>query len=165
MKFQPYNFLIMMAAVGLAASTGWAAHEFTEMQMQENIQEAYELGYADGSNQTRKAIMEPVQEFDAEGYSIQFMNEKHPTMEWNKTHDVLGYTNSNEPGDINLRANMSKQQTYETCVHEHLHDLGIGSTYHYYIEMWESQIQDPMCLEVVDRANVTNGEVNEGPYR
>lgn len=159
------NVAIVLASIGLAMSTGLAAHEWTQLQMQESIQEAYELGYNNGSQDQKERIMQPVQQFDVEGYNIQFRNEEHPVMQWNSTHEVLGYTEKTTPGDINLRANMSKQQTYETCVHERLHDLGIGSTYHHWINMWETQIQDPICLEVVDRANYTNGKLEEGPFQ
>jgi len=158
----------VVAAVALILVAAFLSHEVTEGMMQSDIQEAYEQGYnqgyENGSEDAREEIMKPVQEFDIEGYHIQFMHENHPKIQHNSTHEVIGYTMSKKPGDISIRANMSKQQTYETCVHEHLHDLGIGSTYHYYINMWESQIQDPVCLEVVDRANHTNGNLTEGPF-
>lgn len=85
-------------------------------------------------------------------YTIYLQDWDHPGMEGT----TIGYSYRGIEGDIFIEKGLSATSTYETCVHEHLHDLGIRSSDHDWIRRFEDQLYNPICLQLLYRLNGTS---------
>lgn len=144
----------VIALLGILISTNWATHEATKLHINDQISQAYE----NGEQKEYREVLKPEQTLQIRDYTVKFMDENHPEMTTEKGRAVLGYTFPFTEGDIYLREDMTIPETYTTCVHEHLHDLGISEEHHRYIERWSKQIRDPVCLKAVKISNQTGGK-------
>lgn len=93
----------------------------------------------------------PVQNYTIDGYTIVFTSpENNRDMEGN-----WGFTYRYRDNDIFINKELLERGrldlVVETCHHELLHNLGVPSKYHDRIEMYEKQINDPVCIELVER--------------
>jgi len=77
-------------------------------------------------------------------YRIQVIDENDPSME-----GLNGFTYSADDYTIYLRTGQTAEETYTTCVHEKLHNLGIGEDEHYWINKNEAEIVDGTCLKML----------------
>jgi len=77
-------------------------------------------------------------------YIITFQPSNHSDMQGR-----IGYTYTAVEGDIFIDSTLSVTETYFTCVHEHMHDLGIPSDKHEVIYNWEDKVVDRLCLKAV----------------
>lgn len=81
-----------------------------------------------------------------DGYNIYLMSSSHEMME-----NRLGYTLSNDNTTIAVQADRDIESIYSTCVHEKMHNLGIGSSNHQHdwISSNQDAIVDDTCLKFI----------------
>ena len=112
------------------------------------------LGFSTSMNQSNTVLNAEEstgsETFHVDGYNITFLPENHSYMEGNVIGKDFEYHNKR----FFIQKNLSKQLTYETCVHERLHDMGMpggNSTAHEWIDLHESRIEDFVCRTLMDR--------------
>lgn len=87
------------------------------------------------------------------GYNITLQDPQHPDM----NGSTIGYAIPDGPKHLYIQKGLSAETTYDTCVHEHLHQLGIGGSYndHYWVNLFEDRLVNPLCLRLLARTNQT----------
>lgn len=94
-----------------------------------------------------------------ENYTISILPEGHRAWENNS---LIGFTFMYEDEKIFIKDGLTPKQTYSTCVHEKLHNVGMdgGETYeHELIYDYDNQIVDDTCIKLMHSLNAV--EVGE----
>lgn len=99
---------------------------------------------------TSVSKMDNSKTFQVDGYNITFLPDTHPKM----SGDVVGFDVVQGNKRFFIQNGLTKNQVRTTCVHEKLHDLGIGggdSRGHDWIRMHEGSIEDYTCEKLIDK--------------
>jgi len=91
--------------------------------------------------------------FQIDDYWITLQNDSYPKM----NGSTIGYAYPDGPKQLYIEKGLSAETTYDTCVHEHLHQLGIDcdTNQHYWVNKFEDRLVDPLCLRFLARINST----------
>jgi len=89
--------------------------------------------------------------YSVDNYTIMFVSpEENSDMKGND-----GFTYEYRDDDIFIRKSLLLNENWDrislVCHHELLHNLGLGSEVHDKVYLYESQISDPVCEELMER--------------